>query len=188
MTHVTIYSNSLPLYEYVMPAITQLSELTPATIADKVKVFINGAWVGVTDEPQELYLMLKDKKYKGILNVYTSVVFDYTLKEIRVCNDSGRMMRPLLRVKNNNVLVTDGIVKRLKDGELKWDNLLSSSVLEDSIIEYIDAEEQTTHIFGPTPVASPICFCTKDLSSAPVACSSTGLKSEMSLGKGWGGW
>ena len=33
---------------------------------DKVKVFINGAWIGITDSPQELYLMLKDKKYKGI--------------------------------------------------------------------------------------------------------------------------
>ena len=151
MTHVTIYSSSLPLYEYVMPAITQLSELTPATIADKVKVFINGSWVGVTDKPQELYLMLKDKKYKGILNVYTSIVFDYTLKEIRVCNDSGRMMRPLLRVKNNNILVTDSIVQKLKDGQLKWDNLLTSSVLEDSVIEYIDSEEQSLSMIATKP-------------------------------------
>ena len=31
---------------------------------DKVKVFINGVWVGITEEPESLYLMLKDKKYK----------------------------------------------------------------------------------------------------------------------------
>jgi DNA-directed RNA polymerase II subunit RPB2 len=151
MTHVTIYSNSLPMYEYVMPSITPLADLTPATISDKVKVFINGAWVGVTNEPQELYLMLKDKKYKGILNVYTSVVFDYTLKEIRVCNDSGRMMRPLLRVKDNNILVTPSIVQKLKNCELKWDNLLSSSILEDSVIEYIDAEEQSLSMIATKP-------------------------------------
>jgi hypothetical protein len=27
------------------------------------------------------------------------------LKEIRVCNDSGRLTRPLLRVKDNNILI-----------------------------------------------------------------------------------
>ena len=152
MTHVTIYSNSLPLYEYVLPAITHLSnEMQSVSIADKVKVFINGAWVGVTDEPQELYLMLKDKKYKGILNIYTSVIFDYKLKEIRVCNDSGRMMRPLLRVKNNNILITSTIIQKLKDSELKWDSLLTSGVLNDSVIEYIDAEEQSLSMIATKP-------------------------------------
>jgi DNA-directed RNA polymerase II subunit RPB2 len=152
MTHVTIYSNSLPLYEYVLPAITHLSnEMQTVSIADKVKVFINGAWVGITDEPQELYLMLKEKKYKGILNIYTSVIFDYKLKEIRVCNDSGRMMRPLLRVKNNNILITSTIIQKLKDSELKWDSLLTSSVLNDSVIEYIDAEEQSLSMIATKP-------------------------------------
>jgi DNA-directed RNA polymerase beta subunit len=153
MTHVTIYSNSLPLYEYVMPVITPLSDpsLTPMKIFDAVKVFINGAWVGVSNDPCELYIMLKDKKSKGILNIYTSVVFDYKLKEIRVCNDSGRMMRPLLRVKENNILITPCILQKLKDGELKWDNLLSSSVLDDAVLEYIDAEEQSFSMIATKP-------------------------------------
>lgn len=153
MTHVTIYSNSLPLYEYVMPEITPLTDpsLTPLKIFNSVKVFINGAWVGVTNEPRELYLMLKDKKHKGILNIYTSVVFDYKLKEIRVCNDSGRMMRPLLRIKDNNILITPSIMQRLKDGELSWDHLLSSSVLDDAVLEYIDAEEQSFSMIATKP-------------------------------------
>ncbi|MFO0005975.1 MAG: hypothetical protein ACK559_33105, partial [bacterium] len=76
--------------------------MTPSFMYDKVKVFINGAWVGITLNPAELYNELKEMKYKGIINVYTSVIFDYKLQEIRVCNDSGRITRPLLRVKNNN--------------------------------------------------------------------------------------
>ena len=98
MTHITIHSNSMPLYEYIVPKINNITDINnkEKDLYDKVKVFINGAWVGVTDNPQELFLFLKDNKYKGIINIYTSIIFDYRMKEIRVCNDSGRLTRPLL--------------------------------------------------------------------------------------------
>jgi DNA-directed RNA polymerase II subunit RPB2 len=78
MTHITIYSDSLPLYEYVMPNIIPMDSplITSEFMYKKVKVFINGAWVGITNEAQELYLMLKDKKYKGIINIYTSIIYN----------------------------------------------------------------------------------------------------------------
>jgi phenylalanyl-tRNA synthetase beta chain len=102
---------------------------------DKVKVFINGAWLGISEQPYELFLSLKEKKYKGIINIYTSIVFNYSLKEIRVCNDGGRVSRPVLRVKDKNILITRNILEQLKEGELIWDNLLTSSVLDNSVIE-----------------------------------------------------
>ena len=153
MTHVTIYSNSLPLYEYIIPNITKIDEeqLTSYDMYDKVKVFINGAWVGITNEPQELYLMLKDKKYKGIINIYTSIIFDYKHKEIRVCNDSGRLSRPLLRVKDKNIIITNRIIGDLSKSELTWDNLLTSSKIDDSAIEYIDPEEQSWSMIATKP-------------------------------------
>jgi DNA-directed RNA polymerase II subunit RPB2 len=153
MTHITIYSNSLPLYEYILPNIIKIDDpqSSPEFVYDKVKVFINGAWVGITLNPEELYLMLKDKKYKGIINIYTSIVFDYKLKEIRVCNDSGRLTRPLLRIKNRNILVNNTIIKKLNNAEYNWDNLLSSSNIDDSIIEYIDPEEQSWSMIAVKP-------------------------------------
>jgi len=153
MTHITIYSNSLPLYEYVLPNIIKIDDpqLTPEVIYDKVKVFINGAWVGITLKPEELYSMLKDRKHKGIINIYTSVVFDYKLKEIRVCNDSGRLTRPLLRVKNRNILINNTIISKLNSGEYNWDNLLTSSKIEEAVLEYIDPEEQSWSMISTTP-------------------------------------
>jgi len=153
MTHMTIYSNSLPLYEYILPSIIKIDdpELTSKFIYDKVKVFINGAWVGITLNPEELYISLKDKKHKGIINIYTSVVFDYKLKEIRVCNDSGRLTRPLLRLKNRNILINDLIMKNLQNGEYTWDNLLTSSKLDEAVIEYIDPEEQSWSMIATKP-------------------------------------
>ena len=153
MTHITIYSNSLPLYEYVLPHVTHIdsAEITPKDMYEKVKVFVNGAWVGITDTPQELYIMLKEKKYKGIINIYTSIIFDYKMREIRVCNDSGRLTRPLLRVKDKNLLIQNSLISQLNKAELVWDNLLTSSKIEDSVIEYIDPEEQSWSLIATKP-------------------------------------
>ena len=152
MTHITIHSNSLPLYEYVLPFIQKIEEIESShELYNKVKVFINGAWLGITEEPLELFLSLKEKKYKGIINIYTSIVFNYNLKEIRVCNDGGRVTRPLLRVKDKNILITRDILSRLKEGELIWDNLLTSGLLDNSVIEYIDPEEQAWSMVATFP-------------------------------------
>jgi DNA-directed RNA polymerase II subunit RPB2 len=153
MTHITIYSNPLPLYEYIMPHIIHIDdvELNVHDIYEKVKVFINGSWVGITDEPEKLYLELKDKKLKGIINIYASIVFDYKMKEIRVCNDSGRLSRPLLRVKNKNILINKPIIQKLNSCELNWDNLLTNSKLDETVLEYIDPEEQSWSLIATKP-------------------------------------
>ena len=153
MTHITIYSNSLPLYEYILPNIVKLDdpELTPEMMYDKVKVFINGVWVGITHQPEEFYNSLKDKKYKGIINVYTSIIFDVKLQEIRVCNDSGRLTRPLLRVKNKRIPLNQSILDKLAANELTWDNLLTSTNLQESVLEYIDPEEQAWSMIATKP-------------------------------------
>jgi DNA-directed RNA polymerase II subunit RPB2 len=152
MTHITIHSNPMALYEYIVPEIISIdNHSSPCEFFDKTKVFINGTWVGVTNTPQELYTMIKDKKYKGIINIYTSVVFDYKMNEIRVCNDGGRLMRPLLRVKNNNILITSDVIQKIKSKELSWDHLFNNSKTEETILEYIDPEEQSWSMIATKP-------------------------------------
>jgi DNA-directed RNA polymerase beta subunit len=145
MTHITIHSNSLSLHEYVEPYITNInnSDIHPSDMFNKIKVLINGCWVGFSDNPVELYTMLKEKKHSGIINIYTSIVFDYKMKEIRICNDAGRLTRPLLRVKNNDVLLKRSILDKLKKKEINWDHLFTNTVLVNSVMEYIDPEEQS---------------------------------------------
>jgi len=153
MAHVTINSNSNSLYDYIIPNILKIDddELTPSFMYDKVKVFINGAWVGITLNPEELYNQLKDMKYKGIINIYTSIIFDYKSQEIKVCNDSGRITRPVFRVKNNNILLTQQIMNELKENKLTWDDLLINCKINDAVIEYIDAEEQGFSMIATKP-------------------------------------
>ena len=142
MTNVTIPSNSAAIYDYVNPEIREIDTVTNKELYDGVKVFINGSWIGIANNPAELFKNLKEKKYKGIINIYASIIFDYTNKEIRVCNDAGRVTRPLLRVKKNKLLLTKRIVEKIKNKELVWEDLLTDARCDESVIEYIDACEQ----------------------------------------------
>jgi DNA-directed RNA polymerase II subunit RPB2 len=151
MTHVTIHSNSGPLYDYVLPSIIPVQNLTALEMYEKTKVFINGAWVGISENPVELYQMLKEKKYMGIINVYTSIAFDYKFNEIRVCNDAGRLTRPLLRVRDNNILIKKRVIDDIKTGKVGWNDLITNCSIGESIIEYIDPEEQSWSMIAMKP-------------------------------------
>lgn len=151
MAHVTIHSNSLSLYDYINPSIIPVNNLKPTEMYDKVKVFINGCWVGISNDPETLFNSLKEMKYKGIINIYTSIVFDYKAKEIKVCNDSGRITRPLLRVKNGNLLLNNDIISELKAGKLSWDDLFTNCKIGEAILEYIDPEEQSYSLIATKP-------------------------------------
>ena len=147
MAHITTPSISNGLYEFIIPKIIKLEDVkNTENLYNCVKVFINGCWLGITNLPIELYKDLKDKKYKGIINVYTSIVFNINLQEIRVCNDAGRLSRPLLKVENNKLLYTLNenykLILDLINKKIGWDNLIYSGSYDNSIIEYIDIYEQ----------------------------------------------
>ena len=142
MAHLTIPTNSESLYEYILPNILKVDDTPFKELYGKVKVFINGCWVGVTKTPVELYQDIRDKKCRGIINVYTSVVLDFKSLEIRVCNDGGRLTRPVLRVRDNKAILNRDILDRLESKELSWNDLITNCCIPDSVIEYIDPEEQ----------------------------------------------
>ena len=142
MAHITIPTSSTALYEYIEPYIKSVNNSNPEDMHGKVKVFINGCWVGIALDPISLYNDMKDKKYRGIINIYTSIIFNYNTLEIRICNDSGRLTRPVLRVKNNKAMITCDIIDKITSKELSWNDLLTNCKLDESVIEYIDPEEQ----------------------------------------------
>tara|TARA_Y100000782_G_scaffold59184_1_gene65322 strand:+ start:10885 stop:14469 length:3585 start_codon:yes stop_codon:yes gene_type:complete len=146
LTHVTIPSDSTIIYDIVTEMVENIDYMSPEELSDidYVKVFINGAWIGVTKNPEQLFLFLKDKKSEGILNIYTSIIFDIKRREIRVCNEGGRVTRPLFRVKSreNTLYITQNIVNDVEQNMTKWDELMVNHKYNSSCIEYIDADEQ----------------------------------------------
>lgn len=150
MCHITISSNSNSLYTSVEPYIIYFNDIQTKDIYNKVKVIINGTWIGITLKPLELYNDIKNKKYNSSISIYTSIVFDFKLLEIRICNDGGRLTRPLLKVRNNKILLTNKILSDLKQNKIEWNDLLISHKLGESVIEYIDPDEQNYSMIAMT--------------------------------------
>jgi len=140
--HITIPTNSSSLYEYVKPYIISVNDTPPKLLNKKVKVFVNGCWLGIAENPMDLYNEMKEKKYRGIINIYTSITFDFKLLEIRICNDGGRLTRPVLRVRENKAIIDKTVIDKLMNKEISWNDLLTNCKLDDSVIEYIDPDEQ----------------------------------------------
>jgi len=151
MTYITIPSNSTALYEFVENDIDVFDSLTPCELYNGVKLFINGCWLGNAKDPNNLYYSLKDKKSRGIINIYTSIIFDTKRKEIKICNDAGRLTRPVLKVRNNNLLFNEDCYNKLCNKAITWDDLLLNCNIKESVIEYIDACEQSYSMIAVTP-------------------------------------
>jgi len=169
MTHVTIHSNPVSLHTHIDEYIERIETLTPRDTYNEVKVFVNGIWVGITKDPIRLYTEFKLKKQRGVINIYTSVVFDYPHAEIRICNDAGRLMRPLLLVnpETNDLYITRDMLTRIASRELEWDDLLTHMSANDGVsegstnanegstshgvIEYIDPDEQAFSMIAMRP-------------------------------------
>ena len=157
MCHITIPSNSSGLYDYTLPLINSIDDYInkPNELYDIVKVFINGCWVGITNDPISVYENLKQKKYQGIINIYTSIIFDCKLKEIKICNDAGRLSRPLLKIVNNNIVYNNlnkkEIFTKLDSGEYDFNDLLYSGKIGESILEYLDSYEQNNSMIAMKP-------------------------------------
>lgn len=143
MTNVSVYSDSAPIYDIIREYIVPIESYV-LPIDEKNKVFVNGAWVGHSTDPYNLFLILKEMKYQGILNIHTSVIFDFKKEELRICNDAGRLMRPLFIVHNNKTYLTEEIVQSLKNKMLNWEDLFTNIHIPHAVLEYVDADEQNS--------------------------------------------
>ncbi len=152
MTCISIQSDSSICNEYVKPYVKPISlDNKSIEYNDKVKVFINCRWVGITEKAMDLYKDLKFKKRSGILNIYTSVSFDYQNKEIHVFTDGGRLVRPLMIVNNNELVMSKDIIDKVDNNELLWSDLFIDHKIKNSALEYIDCEEQSREMICMTP-------------------------------------
>ena len=138
MTRVTIQCDPTPIVEIIKDRLKKHTVLVSET-----KVFVNGAWVGNCDNAQDFYTELKRLKYMGIINIYTSVVFDYTENEIRVFCDAGRLVRPVFRLVHNELVPIER--------PFQWTDLLFSHEGKPSVLEYIDQAEQNAAMIAVTP-------------------------------------
>ncbi len=115
-------------------------DLKPLKDYDKYQDFatlwINGKPIGYFEDADLLYYTLKKYKKESVIPIDTQVYHDVNEKKIKLWTDSGRCSHPVFVVENNKILITSEEIQELKDGKLKWQDLIHKGY-----IEYLDAKE-----------------------------------------------
>ena len=60
----------------------------------QTKVFVNGSWVGVVSEPEDVVHKIKTCRRLSMIPIYTSCSWDIQMREINIFTDGGRPCRP----------------------------------------------------------------------------------------------
>jgi DNA-directed RNA polymerase II subunit RPB2 len=69
------------------------------------KVFVNGYWLGMHTDPDELMGVLREFRQKPDIPSEISLYRNIREREICIFTDAGRVCRPLLVVKDNKLLL-----------------------------------------------------------------------------------
>lgn len=110
-------------------------------IPNKTKIFLNGNWIGFTNEPDSFRKSIVQSRRDQLgLSIGTSVVRDISNKEIKIYTDQGRCMRPLLIVSNNELQIDQDDIYYIDEQGQKHVNSFSSFLR--GKIEYLDVEEE----------------------------------------------
>jgi DNA-directed RNA polymerase II subunit RPB2 len=96
-TSITNGCSSYPIIKWIRAntPLKLLTECGPSILATGTKVFINGNWIGILDNPIQTVNMLKLFRRNGIIPMYTSISFSYESNIIYIYTDSGRLTRPI---------------------------------------------------------------------------------------------
>ncbi len=107
-------------------------------VGDKmVDVWLNGKFIGTVDSPEEFVENVKENRRRNVLPKNLNVRYDSDSKNIYIETSKGRVVRPLIVVKEGKPLLTDDHVKKLMSGEIGWNDLV-----KEGVIEYLDAMEE----------------------------------------------
>ena len=77
------------------------------------KVMVNGAWIGVINDPEELVTGFREQRRRGEVNIFTSIRWDAKRCEVHIYSDAGRPMHPLFYMRNGEMSVYSDAAKRI---------------------------------------------------------------------------
>ncbi|MCJ7633529.1 DNA-directed RNA polymerase subunit B, partial [Candidatus Bathyarchaeota archaeon] len=108
-----------------------------------VKVFIDGALIGYSNDAESLVTTFRQIRRLGKIDENVNIAYHTDTriggpsKEIYVNCDAGRVRRPLIMVENGEPKLKQENINKLKTGEVGWRDLIRLGV-----IEYLDADEE----------------------------------------------
>jgi len=146
LVSVTTSMNAqIPIIQnYLNDKIITLESVNKRKLHDYVKVFINGNWIGVTDNIIKIHNDLRNMRYRGEIEKTVGLVLNYREKEFLVYTEGGRLIRPYLTVTNNKL----NFKPEMLDNVSTWDEFMAKYP---NVIEYVDKEEEQNMMLAIFP-------------------------------------
>ncbi|KAL2887920.1 DNA-directed RNA polymerase II subunit RPB2 [Ceratocystis lukuohia] len=166
MCFVSVGTPSDPIIEFMINrGMEIIEEYEPLRYPNATKVFVNGVWVGVHQDPKHLVTEMTETRRRSYLPNEVSLVRDIRDREFKIFSDAGRVMRPVFVVQREadpdrgleagQLVLTKDHVNSIREEqenptggprEFGWNWLVNQGV-----IEYLDAEEEETTMICMTP-------------------------------------
>jgi DNA-directed RNA polymerase subunit B' len=103
----------------------------------KSRVFVDGALIGLVENPRELVANLRRMRRKGEIPTEINVSFKEYNGDVIIHTDRGRARRPLIVLEKGKPLISSEDIARLREGLTPFEDLIKRG-----LIEFIDAEEE----------------------------------------------
>ncbi|KAI0989118.1 hypothetical protein GJ496_000338 [Pomphorhynchus laevis] len=153
MAYISVGSRPGPILEFLEEwSMDNLEEITPSQIQGATRIFVNGCWVGIHREPDQLISTLKRlRRQMDVIPPEVCMVREIKEREIRIYSDAGRICRPLLIVENQQLKLKKSHIELLKQGreqilQYGWQDLIAMGVAE-----YVDTLEEEACMIAMTP-------------------------------------
>ena len=103
----------------------------------KSKIYFNNELLGYCENPIEFTQQMREKRRNGEISHEMNITYYEDNNEIYIFTDPGRIIRPLIIIKNGVPLLREEHLNKVANGKLKWEDLINKG-----LIEYLDADEE----------------------------------------------
>jgi len=147
-----------------------ICEYNPYQLSRLTKVFVNGYWAGMIDQPEECIRVFNLYRRNALVPTFSSASFDIRQNTVFVCTDAGRLCRPIFyrdEMTKKASFSSKQIIRKIEDGEFSWKDLICgfnekqpTVDLQPEEMKIYDLDELYTGVNGETNPAKLERFLT----------------------------
>ena len=103
-----------------------LQECDSHYLSLNTKIWLNGTWIGVINNPLETVKLLKMFRRNGMVPYQTSISFKFQDNELQIFTDSGRLLRPIYYLEEGKAsFQRKNIMDIINSGNFTWGQIIS---------------------------------------------------------------
>ncbi|GLJ17287.1 hypothetical protein SUGI_0300040 [Cryptomeria japonica] len=128
---VSLHSAQEPILDILKESgIIVIDNVSSSNSKGATNIFINGDWVGIHHDPDSLVKKLRNLRRKQYIHPHVEIKKDDKQNEIRIFSDAGRLLRPLLIVKNQSLCISKQQVEKFKKSCNPFKYLMKKAIVE----------------------------------------------------------